>query len=59
MWIFMFSVLVLIFSVRTAFLSLSYFKNKKRGGIPLLLVSVLCLLSPFLSVLIGRLILLL
>ena len=56
-WVLLFYALVFVFTIRTAAYSFSYFKNKKRGAIPLLLISVLCLISPFLSVLINRLIL--
>lgn len=47
---------VIIFSVRTFFLGYSLFKNKKRGAFPLFVLSVICLISPILSVLINRLI---
>ena len=57
MEVFIFYALILIFSTRLSVVAFSLIKNKKRGAIPLFIISALCLISPFLSILVSRLIL--
>ena len=57
MEVFIFYAFVLIFSLRLIFFGISHIKNKQRGAIPLFVIAILCFISPFLSVLINRLIL--